>query len=130
GTASLITRTTNDVTQLQQALTMVLRMFLMAPFMLIGGLIMALSKDVKLSLVIFIAIPFIITTIYFIMKKGYPLFQTVQKKLDQLNLVFRENLTGIRVIRSLDRKSTRLNSSHVSISYAVFCLKKKKYLTC
>src|SRR5699024_3797058 len=55
GTASLITRTTNDVTQLQQALTMVLRMFLMAPFMLIGGLIMALSKDVKLSLVIFIA---------------------------------------------------------------------------
>src|SRR5699024_10470273 len=52
GTASLITRTTNDVTQLQQALTMVLRMFLMAPFMLIGGLIMALSKDVKLSLVI------------------------------------------------------------------------------
>src|SRR5699024_4072988 len=74
GTASLITRTTNDVTQLQQALTMVLRMFLMAPFMLIGGLIMALSKDVKLSLVIFIAIPFIVVTIYFIMKKGYPLF--------------------------------------------------------
>src|SRR5699024_1768141 len=63
GTASPITRTTNDVTQLQQALTMVLRMSLMAPFMLIGGLIMALSKDVKLSLVIFIAIPFIITTI-------------------------------------------------------------------
>src|SRR5699024_12430797 len=104
GTASLITRTTNDVTQLQQALTMVLRMFLMAPFMLIGGLIMALSKDVKLSLVIFIAIPFIITTIYFIMKKGYPLFQTVQKKLDQLNLVFRENLTGIRVIRSFAKE--------------------------
>src|SRR5699024_5444196 len=81
-----------------------LRMFLMAPFMLIGGLIMALSKDVKLSLVIFIAIPFIITTIYFIMKKGYPLFQTVQKKLDQLNLVFRENLTGIRVIRSFAKE--------------------------
>jgi len=105
GTASLITRTTNDVTQLQQALTMVLRMFLMAPFMLIGGLIMALSKDVKLSLVIFIAIPFIVITIYFIMKKGYPLFQSVQKKLDRLNLVFRENLTGIRVIRSFAKES-------------------------
>lgn len=104
GTASLITRTTNDVTQLQQALTMVLRMFLMAPFMLIGGLIMALSKDVKLSSVIFIAIPFIVVTIYFIMKKGYPLFQGVQKKLDQLNLVFRENLTGIRVIRSFAKE--------------------------
>src|SRR5690625_4172809 len=106
GTASLITRTTNDVTQLQQAAIMVLRMFLTAPFMLIGGLIMALSKDAKLSLVIFIAIPFIIVTIFIILKKGYPLFKAVQKRLDRLNLV-------------LDRKSTRLNSSHVAISYAV-----------
>lgn len=100
GTASLITRTTNDVTQLQQATVMILRMFLTAPFMLVGGLIMALSKDVKLSLVIFIAIPFIVLTIFIIMKKGYPLFRGVQKKLDRLNLVFRENLTGIRVIRA------------------------------
>lgn len=104
GTASLITRTTNDVTQLQQATVMVLRMFLMAPFMLIGGVIMALSKDAKLSLVIFIAIPFIVLTIFLIMKKGYPLFQIVQKKLDQLNLVFRENLTGMRVIRSFAKE--------------------------
>lgn len=104
GTASLITRTTNDVTQLQQATVMVLRMFLMAPFMLIGGVIMALSKDAKLSLVIFIATPFIVLTIFLIMKKGYPLFQIVQKKLDQLNLVFRENLTGMRVIRSFAKE--------------------------
>lgn len=104
GTASLITRTTNDVTQLQQATVMVLRMFLAAPFMLIGGVIMALSKDAKLSSVIFIAIPFIVLTIYFIMKKAYPLFQAVQKKLDRLNLVFRENLTGIRVIRSFAKE--------------------------
>lgn len=100
GTASLITRTTNDVTQLQQALVMVLRMFLMAPFMLIGGLIMALSKDAKLSLVILFAIPFIVLAIFIILKKGYPLFQGVQKRLDTLNLVLRENLTGMRVIRS------------------------------
>ncbi len=104
GTASLITRTTNDVTQLQQATVMVLRMFLAAPFMLIGGVIMALSKDARLSSVIFIAIPFIVLTIYFIMKKAYPLFQAVQKKLDRLNLVFRENLTGIRVIRSFAKE--------------------------
>ena len=104
GTASLITRTTNDVTQLQQAAIMVLRMFLTAPFMLIGGLIMALSKDAKLSLVIFIAIPFIIVTIFIILKKGYPLFKAVQKRLDRLNLVFRENLTGIRVIRSFAKE--------------------------
>ena len=123
GTASLITRTTNDVTQLQQAAIMVLRMFLTAPFMLIGGLIMALSKDAKLSLVIFIAIPFIIVTIFIILKKGYPLFKAVQKRLDRLNLVFRENLTGIRVIRSFAKepeekerlKVANLDLTHVSI---------------
>lgn len=104
GTASLITRTTNDVTQLQQATVMMLRMFLTAPFMLIGGVIMALSKDVTLSLVIFLAIPFIVGTIFIILKKGYPLFKSVQKKLDRLNLVFRENLTGIRVIRSFAKE--------------------------
>lgn len=100
GTASLITRTTNDVTQVQQATIMVLRMFLMAPFMLIGGLIMALTRDTQLALVILLAIPFIVLTIYIIMKRGYPLFKGVQKRLDRLNLVFRENLTGMRVIRS------------------------------
>lgn len=104
GTASLITRTTNDVTQIQQATIMMLRMFLMAPFMLIGGLIMALSKDAKLSLVILFAIPFIVLAIAFILKKGYPLFQGVQKRLDRLNMVFRENLTGIRVIRAFAKR--------------------------
>lgn len=119
GTASLITRTTNDVTQLQQAAIMVLRMFLTAPFMLIGGLIMALSKDAKLSLVIFIAIPFIIVTIFIILKKGYPLFKAVQKKLDRLNLVFRENLTGIRVIRSFAKEpeeKERLNVANLDLT--------------
>lgn len=103
GTASLITRTTNDVTQVQQALIMVLRMFLMAPFMLFGGLIMALSKDTKLALVILAAIPFIAITIITILKIGYPLFQGVQKRLDRLNLVFRENLTGMRVVRAFTK---------------------------
>ena len=65
---------------------------------------MALSKDAKLSLVIFIAIPFIALTIFVILKKGYPLFQGVQKRLDKLNLVFRENLTGIRVIRAFAKE--------------------------
>ena len=100
GTASLITRTTNDVTQIQQATVMMLRMVLTAPFMLVGGLIMALSKDAKLSFVILFAIPFIAVAIWVILKKGYPLFQGVQKRLDRLNMVFRENLTGIRVIRA------------------------------
>lgn len=104
GTASLITRTTNDITQLQRAGVIMLRMFLTAPFMLVGGLIMALSKDAKLSLVIFITIPFIAGTIFIILRKVYPLFQSVQKRLDQLNLIFRENLTGLRVIRSFAKE--------------------------
>lgn len=115
GTSSLITRTTNDVTQIQQALVMILRMFLNAPFMLIGGLIMAVTKDFLLSLVILLAIPFIALVIYVIMKKGYPLFQGVQKRLDHLNTVLRENLTGIRVIRAFAKeKSERTRLKHAN----------------
>lgn len=104
GTASLITRTTNDITQIQQVVLMMLRMVLTAPIMFAGGLIMALSKDVKLSLVIVAAMPVLVVAILIIFNKGLPLFQTVQKKLDRLNLVLRENLTGIRVIRAFSRE--------------------------
>lgn len=104
GTASLITRTTNDITQIQQVVLMTLRMVLTAPIMFAGGLIMALSKDVKLSLVIVATMPILVVAIVIIFKKGLPLFQTVQKKLDRLNLVLRENLTGIRVIRAFNRE--------------------------
>src|SRR5699024_4022870 len=104
GTASLITRTTNDITQIQQVVLMILRMVLMAPIMFIGGLIMALSKDAKLSLVIVATMPVLVIAILIIFKKGLPLFQKVQKKIDQLNLVLRENITGIRVIRAFSRE--------------------------
>jgi ATP-binding cassette subfamily B multidrug efflux pump len=104
GTASLITRTTNDITQVQQVVIMMLRMVVSAPIMLAGGLIMALSKDAKLSLVILVTMPVLIGTILLILKKGVPLFQTVQKRLDRLNLVLRENLTGIRVVRAFNRE--------------------------
>lgn len=104
GTASLITRTTNDITQIQQVVIMMLRMVISAPIMLAGGLIMALSKDAKLSLVIVAAMPVLILTILLILKTGVPLFQTVQKRIDRLNLVFRENLTGIRVVRTFNRE--------------------------
>ncbi|MBB6673375.1 ABC transporter ATP-binding protein [Cohnella nanjingensis] len=103
GTASLITRTTNDINQVQQVLVMMLRMMVMAPMMCIGGIIMAVSKDAKLSLVLVVAIPVLVLTIVAIAGKGIPLFKVIQKKLDKLNLVLRENLTGIRVIRSFNR---------------------------
>ncbi|AXI00166.1 ABC transporter ATP-binding protein [Sporosarcina sp. PTS2304] len=104
GTASLITRTTNDITQIQQVVIMILRMVVSAPIMFIGGLIMALSKDVKLSLVIVAAMPVLVGLILFVFKKGMSLFQAVQKRIDRLNLVLRENLTGIRVVRAFNRE--------------------------
>ncbi len=103
GTASLITRTTNDITQLQQVLTMLLRMMLMAPLMMLGGIIMAVSKQAQLSLIFIVVIPVLGLTIWLIGRRGFPLFKAQQKKLDRLNMVIRENLTGIRVIRAFNR---------------------------
>lgn len=105
GTASLITRTTNDITQVQQVVIMMLRMVISAPIMLVGGLILAISKDAQLSLVIVGAMPVLAVSILLILKYGMPLFQQVQKQLDGLNLVVRENLTGIRVIRAFNRET-------------------------
>ncbi|CAH0120478.1 putative ABC transporter ATP-binding protein [Paenibacillus sp. CECT 9249] len=103
GTASLITRTTNDITQVQQVFIMILRMMVMAPMMCIGGIIMAVSKDAKLSLILVAVIPILVGAILLVVSKGMPLFKAMQVKLDKLNLVLREGLTGIRVIRSFNR---------------------------
>ncbi|PWW08492.1 ATP-binding cassette subfamily B protein [Paenibacillus cellulosilyticus] len=103
GTASLITRTTNDITQVQMVLTMMMRVLVMAPLMCFGGIIMALSRDVKLSFVIIAIVPVIALVILFISKRTIPLFGIQQKRLDRLNLVLREHLTGIRVIRAFNR---------------------------
>ncbi|XEC95207.1 ABC transporter ATP-binding protein [Paenibacillus tarimensis] len=103
GTASLINRTTNDITQVQQVLNMMMRMMVMAPMMCIGGIIMAISEDAKLSWVIVAVIPVLAVSIYLIASKGMPYFKVMQVKLDKLNLVLREGLTGIRVIRSFNR---------------------------
>ncbi|WP_217586595.1 ABC transporter ATP-binding protein [Lentibacillus saliphilus] len=106
GTASLITRTTNDITQVQQVLMVMLRIVITAPLMMIGGIIMAVSKDAQLSLVVLGVIPFLVGTILLILRKGMPLFKAVQKRLDHLNLVMRENLTGVRVIRAFNKEQT------------------------
>lgn len=80
GTASLITRTTNDITQVQTVLIMIMRMMVAAPMMCIGGLIMAISKDAHLSLVFVGAIPVLALTIFLIASKGIPYFKAMQKK--------------------------------------------------
>ncbi|MDB4895646.1 MAG: multidrug transporter ATP-binding protein, partial [Firmicutes bacterium] len=81
GTATLITRTTNDITQIQTVVVMILRMMVSAPMMVIGGLIMAFSKDATLSLVLVVAIPLIAGAIALIASKGIPLFSVLQVKL-------------------------------------------------
>ena len=103
GTATLITRTTNDINQIQTVTFMILRMMVSAPMMCIGGIIMAVSKDRPLSLCIVVVIPVIIALIAIIISKAMPLFKLMQIKLDKINLVLRENLTGIRVIRAFNR---------------------------
>lgn len=103
GTATLITRTTNDITQIQMVLMMILRMMVSAPMMAIGGIIMAVAKDRKLSLLLVVVVPVLAGAILLIASKGVPLFRAMQIKLDKLNLVLREGLTGIRVIRAFDR---------------------------
>lgn len=105
GAATLITRTTNDINQVQQVLIMILRMMISAPIMGIGGIIMAASKDAKLSLIIIGIIPILTLLIILVAKKVMPLFKAIQVKVDKLNLVLRESLTGIRVIRAFNRAS-------------------------
>lgn len=119
GTASLITRTTNDINQVQMVVIMMMRMMLSAPLMIVGALIMALRKDVELSKVILVVIPIIIVTIAIIAKFTLPMFQKMQNKIDKLNLVVRENLTGIRVIRvfnKVEAEQERFNQASLEVS--------------
>lgn len=103
GTASLITRTTNDITQVQMVVQMSLTMVVRAPMMFLGGVMMTTSRDPRLSLTLLAVLPVILGAIAFVTKRGLPMFRAMQKKLDKLNLVLRENLTGIRVVRAFDR---------------------------
>jgi ATP-binding cassette subfamily B protein len=119
GTSSLITRTTNDITQVQQLSVMMLRMMVSAPMMCIGGIIMAVSKDAKLSLVLVIVVPVLVLAIYLVASKGIKLFRSMQVKLDKLNQVLREGLTGIRVIRSFNRieyEKKRFNEANLDLT--------------
>lgn len=103
-TGSLITRLTNDITQVQNMIQMMLRLALRAPGMLTGALIMAFVLNLKLALVIFCVIPLLTLAIYFILKVAFPRFKIMQKKLDILNTVTQENLINIRVVKSFVRE--------------------------
>jgi ATP-binding cassette, subfamily B, multidrug efflux pump len=103
GTPSLITRTTNDITQVQMFTMIVMRMLIMAPIMAIGGVIMALQRDAKLTWVLAVVIPILAVVISLIAGRAMPLFRAIQAKIDKINLVLREGLTGVRVVRAFNR---------------------------
>uniref|UniRef100_A0A7C3RK63 ABC transporter ATP-binding protein n=1 Tax=Dictyoglomus thermophilum TaxID=14 RepID=A0A7C3RK63_DICTH len=103
-TSSLITRLTNDVNQVQTLVMMSLRIMVRAPLLFIGGIIMALSLNKSLSVIFLFSIPILILTFLVIMKKSFPLFGEIQKRIDYMNNVVRENLVGIRVVRAFRRE--------------------------
>jgi ATP-binding cassette, subfamily B, multidrug efflux pump len=103
GAASLTTRTTNDTTQVQQMLVMMLTMVITAPMMMIGGIALALSQDTQLAWVLVAVMPVMAIVFGAILRAAVPLSQAMQEKIDRLNLVLGEGLSGVRVIRAFDR---------------------------
>src|SRR5262249_27645072 len=106
GTASLITRTTNDTNQVQTVLVIMLTMLVSAPMMAIGGIYLAYQQDASLAWILAVAVPFLVISIILVMTRAIPLFQVMQVKIDKLNLILDENLTGVRVIRAFDRAAS------------------------
>lgn len=102
-TGSLVTRLTNDVTQVQNLINMLLRMALRAPGMMIGAIIMAFSINAELAVIIIIVMPILIAVIALVITRAFPKFQILQTKIDKLNSIIRENVTNVRVIKSFVR---------------------------
>lgn len=104
GTATLITRMTSDINQLQLALAMLIRLVIRAPFLSIGSVVMAFYINPKMALIFVFSLPIFCLILLFMMKKTVPLYKKVQEKLDHLNQVIQENLSGVRVIRAFAQK--------------------------
>lgn len=104
GTPSLITRMTSDINQVQLAVAMLIRLVIRAPFLVVGAMIMASTVSLKLSVIFFAAAVLIALTLYLIMSRSVPFFKVIQKRLDRISLISRENLRGNRVIRAFARQ--------------------------
>ncbi|MCH5348600.1 MAG: ABC transporter ATP-binding protein [Oscillospiraceae bacterium] len=103
GTASLINRITTDVNQIQTAAAMLIRLVVRAPFLVIGAAVMAMTIDLKLSLIFLAVAPLVSVVLYLIMSRSVPFYRVIQKKLDKLGLITGESLSGVRVIRAFSR---------------------------
>ncbi len=100
GNATLVTRMTSDINQVQSGVNLVLRLFLRSPFIVVGAMAMAFTISVKLALIFVVAVPILSVVIYGIMIWTIPLYRKVQKKLEKIMLMTRENLSGVRVVRA------------------------------
>lgn len=105
---SLITRLTNDVMQVQNLVLMGLRILVRAPLLVIGGAVMAILINAKLALILAVAMPLLILAITLITRKGFPMFANLQRRIDRINDVTRENLTGVRVVKAFVREGHEL----------------------
>ncbi|HEY5515983.1 MAG TPA: ABC transporter ATP-binding protein [Pengzhenrongella sp.] len=104
GAPSLITRTTNDIQQVQMVVLLTFTMMVMAPIMLVGGVVMALQEDIALSRLLLVLVPVLGVAIGLIVSRMIPYFRAMQKRIDRINAVLREQITGIRVIRAFVRE--------------------------
>jgi ATP-binding cassette subfamily B multidrug efflux pump len=106
GTPSLITRSTNDVLQIQMLVLMGSTMLLSAPILAVGGVITALGLDFNLSIIMAVSVPVLLVVIGFLLSRMIPLFRLMQERIDRINQVLREQLTGVRVVRAFVREKT------------------------
>lgn len=111
-TGSLITRLTNDIVQLQTMVQMLLRIFVRSPFLAIGSIIMAVFISPKLAIILAVAVPLLFVVMFFLIRATLPLFATVQKKLDKVNTVLKENFAGIRVSKAFVRAGYEKDRFH------------------
>ncbi len=108
GTSTLITRLTNDITLIQNGIAMLIRLGTRSPFVIIGSTVMAFAINFQLALVFLIAMPIISILLYFIMKKSIILYKEIQKKLDNISLITRENIEGVRVIKAFSKEESEI----------------------
>lgn len=121
GTASLVNRLTNDSNTVQNGVNMFIRLAVRAPFLVIGAAVMAVTIDVKLSLVFFVVAPLISVVIFLIMRRTVPMYKKTQQRLDRASMLTRENLEGTRVIRAFSRQQEEIDEFREAVDDIADC---------
>jgi ATP-binding cassette subfamily B multidrug efflux pump len=117
--ASLITNTTNDTTQIQSVLVTLLNVMITSPITLVGGIVLAINQDIGLAWIFVVVLPLLVVVIVLLMRRTIPLFTVIQNRLDKINLILSENLTGVRVIRAFNRdryEAQRFDQANVDLT--------------